>query len=183
MKQLILTTGLAGVMFAGAAFGFFYAWICSTMWGLDAADPRVAIEAMQAMNASVRNTVFAPVFFGTPLVLGVGAALMLFQGTTKGGLWFAAAAALSLFFMVILTMQAHVPMNEALARVEVPETQIAAAQIWAEYSPGWQFWNIMRTIASGLALAFAAIGLVQAACAQPQAGPTSHALTAATAAR
>jgi uncharacterized membrane protein len=59
----------------GAIFGFFYAWICSTMWGLDAADPSVAIAAMQAMNASVGNVVFAPVFFGTPVVLLVAAVL------------------------------------------------------------------------------------------------------------
>ena len=43
------------------------------MWGLYAADPQVAIAAMQAMNASVRNAVFAPAFFGMPLVLLVTA--------------------------------------------------------------------------------------------------------------
>ena len=51
--------GLLSVVFSGAIFGFFYAWVCSTMWGLDATDPRVAIQAMQAMNGSVRNAVFA----------------------------------------------------------------------------------------------------------------------------
>ena len=66
-----LITAWVGVLFAGAIFGFFYAWVCSTMWGLDEADPRVAIAAMQAMNASVRNAVFFPAFFLTPVVLGV----------------------------------------------------------------------------------------------------------------
>ena len=42
---------LGSLLFCGAIFGFFYAWVCSTMWGLDSADPRVAIAAMQAMNA------------------------------------------------------------------------------------------------------------------------------------
>ena len=45
------------------------------MWGLDDADPRVAIAAMQAMNGSVRNAVFFPAFFLTPVVLGLAAAL------------------------------------------------------------------------------------------------------------
>jgi uncharacterized membrane protein len=58
-----------GLILNGAIFGFFYAWVCSTMWGLDMADPSVAIAAMQVMNASVRNAVFAPAFFGTPVVL------------------------------------------------------------------------------------------------------------------
>ncbi len=67
--------GLTAVVFSGAIFGFFYAWVCSTMWGLDATDPRVAIQAMQAMNGSVRNAVFAPAFFGTPFVLWIAALL------------------------------------------------------------------------------------------------------------
>lgn len=57
---------LASLLLAAAIFGFFYAWVCSTMWGLDAADPAIAIQAMQAMNASVRNAVFFPAFFLTP---------------------------------------------------------------------------------------------------------------------
>ncbi len=60
------------VLLTGAIFGFFYAWVCSTMWGLDDADPRVAIAAMQAMNASVRNAVFFPAFFLTPVALAGG---------------------------------------------------------------------------------------------------------------
>ena len=60
MLTLSRVTAVLGVTLAALLTGFFYAWVCSTMWGLDAADPRVAIEAMQAMNASVRNAVFAP---------------------------------------------------------------------------------------------------------------------------
>lgn len=59
----------ASLIMSALMLGFFYAWICSTMWGLDAADPKIAIGAMQAMNASVRNFAFGPVFFGTPFVL------------------------------------------------------------------------------------------------------------------
>ena len=71
---------VAAIAFTGAIFGFFYAWVCSTMWGLDAADPTVAITAMNAMNSSVRNWVFAPVFFGTVVVL---AAATVAAGTSR----------------------------------------------------------------------------------------------------
>jgi uncharacterized membrane protein len=54
----LLFVALAGLLLAGAVFGFFYAWVCSTMWGLDQADPRVRIAAMQTMNVLVRNIVF-----------------------------------------------------------------------------------------------------------------------------
>ena len=66
---LLKLLAILSLLFSGAMFGFFFAWVCSTMWGLDAADPNVAIAAMQAMNASVRNWVFAPAFFGTPVLL------------------------------------------------------------------------------------------------------------------
>ncbi|MEP5029486.1 MAG: hypothetical protein ABJR02_02340, partial [Marinomonas sp.] len=76
MTQTIKGLIMLSLTLNAAIFGFFYAWVCSTMWGLDAADPRVAISAMQAMNASVRNAVFAPAFFGTPLALAVTAVLL-----------------------------------------------------------------------------------------------------------
>ena len=41
------------IVFFGAIFGFFFAWVCSTLWGLDHIDPRSAIEAMNGMNESV----------------------------------------------------------------------------------------------------------------------------------
>ncbi len=93
------STGLLALLFSGAIFGFFYAWVCSTMWGLDATDPRTAIEAMQAMNGSVRNVVFAPAFFGTPFVMAL-AALVAWKADHNaaalafglGGLVYAAAA-------------------------------------------------------------------------------------------
>lgn len=149
------------LLLSGAIFGFFYAWVCSTMWGLDAADPRIAIEAMQAMNASVRNAVFAPAFFGTPFVLLITAALARAQGRGLSALAFATGGALYLAGGLMLTMLVNVPMNEALAQVAVPDDPQLAAQIWAEYSPTWQSWNITRTVVSGVTLLLTGLGLSQ----------------------
>ena len=136
----------------GAIFGFFYAWVCSTMWGLDAADPRTAIGAMQAMNASVRNAVFAPAFFGTPVVLAITAFLAARAGLSQAATGFGAAAVVYTLGGMVLTMLVNVPMNEALAATAVPETVEEARRVWQDYSPRWQSWNIIRTIASGVAL-------------------------------
>ena len=73
MRAILFPLTLTALLLTAALFGFFYAWVCSTMWGLDAADPRVAMAAMQAMNASVRNAVFAPSFFGAAPVLALTA--------------------------------------------------------------------------------------------------------------
>ena len=156
----MMIRGLAfgSLMFSGALFGFFYAWVCSTMWGLDAADPKVAIQAMQAMNASVRNAVFAPVFFGTVVVLAATSLVGFATGHRRAAMWFAAAAIVSLAFNNVLTFSVLIPMNTGLAAVTVPDALDRAAAIWAEYSDGWKLWNQIRAAGTGLALGLAAIG-------------------------
>lgn len=145
---------LLSVLFSGAIFGFFYAWVCSTMWGLDAADPQVAIAAMQAMNASVRNAVFAPAFFGTPVVLAV-TALVLRNRSGSAALAFLMAGVIYAIGGIGVTMAVNVPMNEALAQVD---PGVDSARVWAAYSGPWQFWNQLRMAVSGVALLLAGWG-------------------------
>ena len=159
MNTLALGATLVALLLSGAIFGFFYAWVCSTMWGLDGADPRVAIEAMRAMNASVRNAVFAPAFFGTAPALGLAALLAWRTGARGAAGCLLAAGATYLLGGNVVTFAVNVPMNEALAAREVPSDPEAAARVWAEYSPRWQGWNQLRAAASGLALLLAALGL------------------------
>jgi len=161
MRSPLEFFAIASLLFCGAIFGFFYAWICSTMWGLDAADPRVAIAAMQAMNASVRNAVFAPAFFGTPVILAL-TALLAWRSHPAAMRWFAAAAIVYALFGAGLTMTVNVPMNVALAGQSVPADIDAAGAIWRDYSQKWQFWNQLRTVASGIALVLAALGTMAA---------------------
>ena len=153
-----LPLAFVSLLMTGAIFGFFYAWVVSTMWGLDTLDPRLAIPAMQAMNASVRNAAFAPVFFGTPfvLLLTAGAAWAL----DRRAAWlFGVAGVVYLVGGLILTAAVNVPMNEALAALDVPVELPQAAAIWADYSPRWQSFNLIRTLVSGAALAITGLGL------------------------
>jgi len=160
MRILLSPLALLSLLLTGAIFGFFYAWVCSTMWGLDAADPETAIKAMQAMNASVRNGVFAPAFFATPLVSFATGLVAWSVGARPAALWFTLAGVVYLFGGMILTMVVNVPMNQALALVETPLTKEAALAVWTEYSAPWQLWNIIRTIASGTALLLTGVGLL-----------------------
>ena len=148
------------LMFSGALFGFFYAWVCSTMWGLDATDPRVAIQAMQAMNGSIRNAVFAPVFFGTVVVLGIATAVQFAKGQRVAAGWFLAATITTLLFNNVMTFTILVPMNEALGMVVVPDSLDEAEAIWSAYSDPWKVRNYIRTAGCGLALALTAIGVL-----------------------
>lgn len=159
MMSLLYVFSLLSLLSSGAIFGFFYAWICSTMWGLDAADPTLAIGAMQAMNASVRNAVFAPAFFGTPFVLIATAVLAWFCRLKAASLIFVIAGLLYLSGGMILTMTVNVPMNEALATVAIPRDAAEARRIWENYSAPWQFWNTARTIVSGVTLVLTGIAI------------------------
>lgn len=159
MRQLaVLAIGIA-LLLSAAIFGFFYAWVCSTMWGLDSTDPRVAIKAMQAMNASVRNPIFAPAFFGTSFALWGAAVLVWTLNARRSALLFAVAGGVYFAFGLVLTMAVNVPMNEALALIDVPEVIDEAKSIWLAYSDKWQVWNITRTVASGIAFAIALLGV------------------------
>ncbi len=150
---------LTALTLTGALFGFFYAWVCSTMWGLDAADPRIAIAAMQAMNASVRNAVFFPAFFLTAPALVLAALVARSAGARLPAALLAVAAGLVGLGCFVLTITVNVPMNEALALVTVPADVPAAAEIWADYSARWQVFNTIRTVAAGLALLLGAAAL------------------------
>lgn len=160
-------TALAvSLLLSAAIFGFFYAWVCSTMWGLDAADPRISIAAMQAMNASVRNVVFFPAFFLTPIALIASSVLLWKLSLNSGAAWFAAAAATYFCFGLMLTVTINVPMNEALALKEVPARLEEAVVIWDDYSTTWQFWNQTRTLSSGASFLMAVLGLLSIASAE-----------------
>lgn len=159
MHLLTRVVIFVSLLLSAAIFGFFYAWVCSTMWGLDAADPRVSIQAMQAMNSSVRNVVFAPAFFGTPFALAAAALLLFMQSQNRSAIAFALASLIQVCFGLAVTAAVNVPMNEALAVVTVPDDIAAARIIWRDYSERWQFWNQVRTVGSGTAFLAAATGL------------------------
>ena len=159
MARFPLPMSILSLLSMGAIFGFFYAWVCSTMWGLDATDPRTAIAAMQAMNSSVRNTVFFPAFFLTPIILGATAFIAARQNMKKSAVHFGLAAILYIISAFLITATVNVPMNEALAEVAVPTDIGSAHDIWQDYSASWQVWNLIRTIVSGVCLTLTGLGI------------------------
>lgn len=152
MVRFLLPMSMLSLLSIGAIFGFFYAWVCSTMWGLDATESRVAITAMQAMNASVRNPVFFPAFFLTPVILAATSYVAASQQQRHSAVLFGLAAGIYVVGAFLVTATVNVPMNQALAEVVVPSNTEAARGIWQDYSSSWQFWNTLRTVVSGVSL-------------------------------
>lgn len=160
MTALLYPLAVMSLLLAGGIFGFFYAWVCSTMWGLDTADPAVAITAMQAMNASVRNAVFAPAFFGTPVALLVTATVAALARRRIAAAAFALAAAVYVGGALLPTILVNVPMNKTLGAIDVAALGDAAAYVWEAYSGRWQVWNGIRTVFSAASLILTGLALI-----------------------
>ncbi|MBL8568461.1 MAG: DUF1772 domain-containing protein [Phreatobacter sp.] len=114
------------------------------MIGLDAAGAEAATATMQGINATVRNAMFAPAFFGPLLVLPLAAAAAFLAGAIRSAIWLVAASVIYAGGGFGLTLLVNVPMNEAFAS--------APPSAWAAYLERWSFWNGVRTIASFAAL-------------------------------
>jgi uncharacterized membrane protein len=137
-----LTTGLIA--------GFFYAYACSVTLGFALLPDEQYIEAMQAINATVRNGVFAFSFFGAVLSLLLAVAVHAPRLRSRRFVLIALAAVLYIGGGFMVTFLVNVPMNEDLARVGEAAPAVLA-QIRAEYEGPWNFWNGVRTVFSSLA--------------------------------
>jgi uncharacterized membrane protein len=153
-----LTTGLIG--------GFFYAYACSVTLGLALLPDEQYIEAMQAINATVRNGVFAFSFFGAVLSLLLALAIHLPRLRSRRFLLIALACVLYIGGSFMVTFLVNVPMNEELAGVG-KVGPAALEQIRAEYEGPWNFWNGVRTIFSSLAF----VALIGACLSRSDSGP------------
>jgi len=146
-----LTLTLATIT-TGLIAGFSYAYACSVTLGLALLPDEQYVEAMQAINATVRNGLFAFSFFGAVLSLLLALAVHAPRPRSRRFLLVALAAVLYIGGGFMLTFLINVPMNEELARVSVGELGPAALERARErYEGPWNFWNGVRTVFSTLA--------------------------------
>jgi uncharacterized membrane protein len=158
---VLLATSTVAV---GLMAGFFYAYACSVMVGLDRVDDRTFIVTMQWINATVRNAAFAPAFFGA-LVSTIAAAVVAVVTGGCARAWIVAAALLyAAAFLVTLTL--NVPLNSQLAAAG-PADQISdLAVVRTTFEGSWVRWNLLRTgltIGSLTALSIALVRRCRAA--------------------
>lgn len=123
---------------------------------------------MQAINATVRNGVFAFSFFGATLSLLLALVVHAPRLRSRRFLLMALAAALYIGGGFMVTFLVNVPMNEKLARVS-DAAPAALAQVRAEYEGPWNFWNGVRTVFSSLAF----LALIGACLSRSDAGSRS----------
>jgi uncharacterized membrane protein len=143
----------------GLMAGFFFAYACSVMVGLARTEDRTFIEAMQWINATVRNAAFGPAFFGA-LVLTVVAAAVAVARRRPGRMWVVAAAVLYAGAFLV-TMGFSVPLNEQLAAAGPVEAMADPAAVRNAYEGPWVAWNLLRTVLNTAAVAALVAALVR----------------------
>ncbi len=158
MSPFLFTLAHFAVLAYALVGGVFLAFSDFIMRALSVTSGHGGAEAMQAINREVFRWVFMTLFLGlaaASLALIVYAALGL---TGPAATLIAAAGLVYLLGCFGVTVAFNVPMNEALARMDLSHD--ATRAYWTgTYLPRWTFWNTVRTIACGLAAAWLLFGL------------------------
>ena len=145
-------TLMLATLTTGIISGFFYAYTSSVTLGNALLPDEQYIEAMQAINATVRNGVFALSFFGAVVSLVLALAVHAPRPRSRRFVLVVLAAVLYIGGGFMVTFLVNVPMNEELARVSVSELGPAALErVRGGYEGPWNFWNGVRTVFSSLA--------------------------------
>ncbi|MBF9030952.1 DUF1772 domain-containing protein [Rhodobacterales bacterium HKCCE3408] len=164
MSTLLFLTQFAVIAYALIA-GVFLAFSDFIMRSLSLTGGVGGVEAMQVINREVFRWVFMTLF------LGMAGVSLVLVGLSVASLAEPASAFTGLAGMVYLlgcfgvTVVFNVPMNEALARMNLSDE--ATGAYWRRtYLPRWTFWNSVRTAACALSavlLLFALMAMAQTA--------------------
>lgn len=117
------------------------------------------VEAMQVINREVFRWIFMTLFLGMAAVsifLAVYSAMYLVDGIR---MFFLLGALVYLIGCFAVTVFFNVPMNEALAGMDLSADSTRV--YWTgTYLPRWTWWNTVRTLACAVAAALMLVGLV-----------------------
>ena len=154
---LALLVGASTLAFAILA-GVFLAFSDFIMRALSVTSGHGGAEAMQAINREVFRYVFMTLFLGmvpVSIALGLGAWLR-----ADAPVPVILAALLYLVGCFGITVVRNVPMNEALARLDVASPD--GLTYWSStYLPSWTFWNSVRTGACAMAAVLLLVALTR----------------------
>ena len=149
----MLITGLLwfSALGCGLLAGLYFAFSTFIMTALDRIGQVAGIAAMNAINVTIVQSLFMPVFLGTTATSAILAVAALFRWSEPGAMVMAAGGVLYVVGMFFVTMIFNVPLNNALAAADPASHE--AASLWARYLTDWTLWNHVRTVASTVACA------------------------------
>lgn len=132
----------------GLVAGLYFAFSSFIMAALGRIDHIHGIAAMNAINSTILNSLFMPLFFGTTIASAALAILAVFRWGQPGASVMLAGGLVYVLGMFVVTVICNVPLNNELATAGR-----GVADVWARYLKDWTYWNHVRTCASAIAAA------------------------------
>jgi uncharacterized membrane protein len=155
LLTLTLIAAFLNLLLLSAVLGVYFTYANSVVPGLDNIDPEKAVEAMRKMNIAIINPAFLSTFIGPVITAAVTGFLLLGLDENTSAYLFLAAAVVYLIGSIIITGSINIPMNNALEN----STSTDWEQRWAEFSPRWRRWTIVRGFLTAVALILCGVGL------------------------
>jgi uncharacterized membrane protein len=136
----------------GLIAGVFFAFSAFIMTSLGRVDQNAGIAVMNAINQDIVKSAFLAVFMATTVASLVVVALAFLRWGEPGSFPVLVGGALWVLGVFVVTVVFNVPLNNALAAVDLAGAD--AAPLWTTYLKEWTFWNHIRMTASIIGTGF-----------------------------
>ena len=147
MSSLLITVLLwLAALGSGLMAGVYFAFSAFIMRAFGTIDGGHAVAAMNAINTTILQSSFMPLFFGSTIVSMLLAVAALVYWGEPGAAMALAAGGLYLLGMFVCTAAFNVPLNNSLAAIS--ENDGDAQKVWSHYLKTWTSWNHLRTVCS-----------------------------------
>ncbi|WP_248592859.1 DUF1772 domain-containing protein [Thermobifida alba] len=155
-----LAAVVAATVVTGLLAGTFFGFAVGVMPGLARMGDRVVVGVMQRINEAILNPWFLVVFVSNPVLAAVAVGVCVGSPWTVVG-WLVAALVCSVVSLAV-TVRGSVPLNDALAAAGPVErlAEAEVARVRRRFEAGWVRFNVVRAVASTLALGCLVVGAV-----------------------
>lgn len=137
------------LLLTGLSAGLFYSYQCSVTGGLGALPTREYLMAFREINKAILNPVFFASFIGSLLVLALAVWLVWYHNIHHLLPYLVTALVIYALGVFAVTAAGNVPMNEALARLDmVHATGAELEQFRRQFEVRWNRLNLVRTMAA-----------------------------------
>jgi uncharacterized membrane protein len=159
VDEMVFGLTFLAALGCGLVGGIFFAFSNFVMRSLGPIPAERGVSAMQSINVVVLNPVFLTIIVGTAAACLLLATWSLLSWQNPNAVFRLAGSALYLVGNLWVTRARNIPLNDALARIDV--TAAGAADAWNSYVRDWTRWNHVRTITALGAAASLTVGLTR----------------------
>jgi len=155
---------LAAVILTGFSAGFFATYEYSVTRALAGVDDTNYVATFQAINSTIRSGEFGVIFFGSLVAQSAALIVALSQfSSRKVTAYLLLCAFLAYAATLFITFTIHIPLNNALAVVDIKNVD-SAIRGREMFESRWNNFHRLRTATVGISFVLAAFAMVFSRC-------------------